>query len=271
MDKVNRGIALVTGATSGIGRATAVELQKAGYRVFGAGRKLTAVSPDNITMLNCDVTDDGSVTKLVEDVMAAAGRIDLLVNNAGIGLMGGTEESSIAQAQRLFDVNLFGVLRVTNQVLPIMRKQKAGRIVNISSVLGLIPAPFLGLYAATKNALEGYSESLDHEVRSQGIRAVLVEPAYTKTSFEDNLTRPDHPNDVYDDGRAAIAAAMRKAMESGDDPEIVAETVLRAATASNPKHRYAAGKVARQVSFLRRFVPESAFDKTLRKQNGLPG
>ncbi|WP_026191207.1 oxidoreductase [Methylosinus sp. LW4] len=270
MDKPNRGVALVTGATSGIGRATAVELQKAGYRVFGTGRKATSVGSDSITMLSCDVTDDVSVTKLVEDVMAVAGRIDLLVNNAGIGLMGGTEESSIAQAQRLFDVNVFGVLRVTNQVLPIMRKQKAGRIVNISSALGLIPAPFLALYGATKHALEGYSESLDHEVRSQGIRAVLVEPAYTKTSFEDNLTQPDRLNDVYDDGRAAIAVSMRKAMESGDDPEVVAKTVLQAALASKPKHRYAAGKIARQVSFLRRFVPESAFDKSLRKQNGLP-
>jgi short-subunit dehydrogenase len=111
----------------------------------------------------------------------------------GVGLLGAAEESSIAQAKALFDVNVFGVLRVTNAVLPAMRRQGKGRIINVSSVLGLIPAPYLALYASTKHAVEGYSESLDHEVRSFGIRIVLVEPAYTRTSFEDNTIAPDAP------------------------------------------------------------------------------
>jgi short-subunit dehydrogenase len=270
MNRANRGVAVVTGASAGIGRATAIALAKAGFRVFGTSRKPTAGGPAGVTMLACDVSDDTSVSKLVADIIRETGRIDLLVNNAGIGLLGGAEESSIAQAQRLFDINVFGVMRVTNAVLPIMRQQKSGRIINISSVLGLIPAPFNALYASTKHAVEGYSESLDHEVRMQGIRVALVEPAYTRTSFENNLVKPDRVLDVYSSGRASMSAVLREAMETGDIPDVVADTVLKAATDVHPKHRYPAGKMARQVSFLRRFVPESAFDKSLRKQNGLP-
>lgn len=129
------------------------------------------------------------------------GRIDLVVNNAGIGLLGGAGVSSITQAQRLLDVNVFGVARVVNAVLPIMRGQKAGRIVNMSSILGLIPSPFNAFYAATKHTIEGYSQPQDHEVRDQDIRVLLVEPGMTRTAFEENLTRADQPLPVYDAAR----------------------------------------------------------------------
>jgi short-subunit dehydrogenase len=238
--------------------------------VFGTSRRATVEKSGGITMLTCDVTNDDSVAKLVDRVLADAGRIDLLVNNAGIGLLGAAEESSTAQAQALFDVNVFGVLRVTSAVLPAMRRQGSGRIINLSSVLGLIPAPYSALYASTKHAIEGYSESLDHELRTFGIRVVLVEPAYTRTLFGDNLIKPDQLHDVYDSARAGMNVILQNAMTTGDAPEVVAETILKAATTSIPKRRYAAGKMARQVSFLRRFVPASAFDKSLRKQNGLP-
>jgi short-subunit dehydrogenase len=207
-----------------------------------SGSSAPAVTPPskNLTALPC--------------WLAKAGRIDLLVNNAGIGLLGGAEESSTAQAQALFDVNVFGVLRVTNAVLPTMRSQGKGRIVNLSSVLGLIPAPFSALYSSTKHAIEGYSESLDHELRPLGIRVVLVEPAYTRTSFEENLVRPDQLLDIYDSARAGMNLIMRKAIETGDTPETVAGTVLKAATVSVPKQRYTAGTMARRVSLLRRQI-----------------
>lgn len=270
MNQNNPDVAVVTGASSGIGYATAKALHGAGYRVFGTSRRAAAASADGVTMLACDVTNDQSVAELIDEVLAKAGRIDLLVNNAGIGLLGGAEESSTAQAQALFAVNVFGVLRVTSAVIPSMRRQRKGRIINLSSVLGLIPAPYSALYASTKHAIEGYSESLDHELRTFGIRVVLVEPAYTRTSFEENLLRPDRLLDVYDAARAGMNAVLRKALETGDAPEVVAMTILKAATASAPRRRYAAGKMARQVSLLRRFVPEFAFDRSLRKQNGLP-
>ncbi|HEX8045766.1 oxidoreductase [Rhizobium sp.] len=270
MSNKERGVALVTGASSGIGLAAARALRRNGYRVFGTSRKPMADTSDGVTMLVCDVTDDRSVQNLVDDVVSRAGRIDLLVNNAGIGLLGAAEESSAAQAKALFDVNVFGVVRLTNAILPVMRRQRKGRIINLSSILGLIPAPFNALYASTKHAIEGYSESLDHEVRTQGIRVVLVEPGVTRTSFEENLTRPDQPLSMYDTVRADAETLMREIVETGDAPEIVADMVVKAANATAPKRRYTAGKAAGQVRFVRRFLPESLVDKNLRKFNRLP-
>jgi short-subunit dehydrogenase len=221
-------------------------------------------------MITCDVTGDASVKHAVDKVLKTAGRIDVLVNNAGMGLLGGAEESWVSQAQALFDVNLFGVIRATNAVLPIMRDQKAGRIINISSVLGLIPAPFAAVYSSTKHALEGYSESLDDEVRSFGIRVCLLEPAYTRTSFEQNMAVPDRTLDAYATARAEANALIHDAMNTADSPEVVVESLIEAATAASPGRRYTCGKVARQVSVLRRFVPEQMFDKSLRRQMRLP-
>ena len=163
-----RPVAIVTGASAGIGEATARALHAAGYRVFGTYRKppATKVAGYRLSGVRCDQRRFGEAA--VGEVLSKAGRIDLLVNNAGVGLVGGAEESSLEQAKSLFDVNLFGVIRMTKAVLPVMRQQRAGRIVNISSVMGLIPAPFMALYAASKHALEGYSESLDHEIRGLG-------------------------------------------------------------------------------------------------------
>ena len=262
--------ALVTGASTGIGRATAKALHNAGFRVFGTSRRAAAESFDGVTMLTCDVTDDASVAKMVDEVLTNAGRIDLLVNNAGSGLLGGAEESSIAQTRSLFDVNVFGVMRVTNAVLPSMRRRGQGRIINISSVLGLLPAPYSAHYSATKHALEGYSESLDHEIRAFNIRVSLIEPAYTRSVFEQNALEPDSRLKEYDQARAGARALVRDVMTTADPPEVVAEAVLQAATAPRPRRRYTAGKVARQVSVLRRFAPAEMFDKSLRKQMRLP-
>jgi len=265
-----RPVAIVTGASGGIGEATVRALHAAGYRVFGTYRRAPATKLPGIEYLACDVTSDESVKTAVGAVVSMSGRIDLLVNNAGVGLIAGAEESSLAQAKSLFDVNLFGVIRLTQAVLPIMRRQGAGRIVNISSVMGLIPAPFMALYAASKHALEGYSESLDHEVRASGVRVVLVEPAYTRTSFEGNVYRADQQLDAYHSARANAQGVIREAMKAADSPELVASAVVKASTDATPHRRYAAGRTARQVSLLRRFVPESAFDRSLRKQMRLP-
>ncbi|KQT11934.1 short-chain dehydrogenase [Methylobacterium sp. Leaf399] len=262
--------AIVTGAASGIGQATAQALRAAGYRVYGTSRKPASDAGTDLGMLTCDVTDDASVAAMIATVSGEAGRIDLLVNNAGFGISGAAEESSIEQAQAMFDVNLFGVVRTIRAVLPIMRAQKGGRIVNISSVQGLIPAPYMALYGASKHAVEGYSESLDHEVRGQGIRVVLVEPAFTRTAFDRNLVRSDRPLGVYDAERAGRDRFLREVMTTADAPEVVAKVVVTAATAATPKRRYTAGPVARRVSLLRRFVPAMAFDRSFRKQMGLP-
>jgi NAD(P)-dependent dehydrogenase (short-subunit alcohol dehydrogenase family) len=269
-EQQSRPVAIVTGASGGIGEATARALHAAGYRVFGTYRRPPATRAPAIEYLACDVTSDESVQAAVGEVLQKTARIDLLVNNAGVGLIAGAEESSVEQAKSLFDVNLFGVIRMTKAVLPTMRQQGSGRIVNISSVMGLIPAPFMALYAASKHALEGYSESLDHEIRATGVRVVLVEPAYTRTSFDGNVYQADQQLDVYQSARANAEGVMRDEMKTADTPELVANAVVKAATEVNPHRRYAAGRMARQVSLLRRFVPASAFDKSLRKQMRLP-
>jgi short-subunit dehydrogenase len=263
-------MAIVTGASTGIGRASAEALARAGFTVFGTSRRKMNDGPHQVSMLTCDVTDDAAVNSLVSTVLSRTGRIDVLVNNAGIGLLGGAEESSISQVRALFDVNLFGVMRVTNAVLPSMRQRGEGRIINISSVLGLIPAPYSAHYAATKHALEGYSESLDHETRAFNIRVALIEPAYTRSVFEQNALEPDSPLKDYEQARADARAFLRDAMTTAEPPEVVAKAVLLAATAARPGRRYPTGKVARQVSTLRRFVPTEMFDKSLRKQMRLP-
>jgi NAD(P)-dependent dehydrogenase (short-subunit alcohol dehydrogenase family) len=266
----SRPVAIVTGTSGGIGEATARALHAAGYRVFGTYRRPPATRLAGIEYVACDVTSDESVQAAVGEVLSKAGHIDLLVNNAGVGLVAGAEESSLEQAKSLFDVNLFGVIRLTKAVLPAMRRNGAGRIVNISSVMGLIPAPFMALYAASKHALEGYSESLDHEIRGSGIRVVLVEPAYTRTSFEGNVYQADQQLEVYQSARTNAEGVLREGMKTADTPELVASAVVKASTAANPRSRYTAGRTARQVSLLRRFVPKSAFDRSLRKQMRLP-
>jgi NAD(P)-dependent dehydrogenase (short-subunit alcohol dehydrogenase family) len=266
----HRPVAIVTGASGGIGEAIARALVAAGYRVFGTSRRPPVTRSAGIEYLACDVTSDESVEAAIGEVLAQTGRIHLLVNNAGVGLVAGAEESSLEQAKSLFDVNLFGLIRMTKAVLPTMRRARAGRIVNISSVMGLIPAPFMALYAASKHAMEGYSESLDHEIRDLGIRVVLVEPAYTRTSFEGNVYQPDQQLEIYQSARGNAKGVLRDGMKTADTPELVASAVLKASTEANPHRRYTAGRTARQVSLLRRFVPESAFDRSLRKQMRLP-
>jgi NAD(P)-dependent dehydrogenase (short-subunit alcohol dehydrogenase family) len=258
--------AIVTGASSGIGEATAERLAKAGYTVYGTSRRGASAAPRSFHMLPLDVTSDTSVEAAVGEVMRREGRIDLLVNNAGFGVApAGAEESSIEQARSIFDTNVFGLIRMTRAVVPLMRRQGSGRIINIGSVLGLLPMPYGALYAATKHAVEGYSESLDHELRTRGIRVTVIEPAYTKTQFDTNLLEPDSTLDEYREARAALGSVLRKLMASADDPSVVADVVLKAANAERPKLRYTAGGLAKRLRLLRRFAPAGVVDAGLRK------
>jgi NAD(P)-dependent dehydrogenase (short-subunit alcohol dehydrogenase family) len=267
-----RPVALVTGASSGIGKAAAGALVAAGFDVVGTSRDSSRVAPlEGVWFLDLDVASDASVTAAVERVVDRFGRIDVLVNNAGVGAVGAAEENSIARAQDVFNVNVFGVMRMTRAVLPHMRAQGRGRIINLSSVVGFLPSPYMAVYAASKHAIEGYSESLDHEVREHGVRALLVEPAYTSTGFEANSARPDTPLQVYADQRRTFDRLIETAVKDGDDPAVVARVIVAAATDPKPKLRYTAGSVAGRASKLRRIVPARVFDKQIRKLNQLAG
>jgi NAD(P)-dependent dehydrogenase (short-subunit alcohol dehydrogenase family) len=217
-------------------------------------------------MLPLDVTSDESVEAAVNELMRLEGRIDLLVNNAGFGVApAGAEESSIEQARSIFETNFFGMVRMTRAVVPYMRKQGCGRIINIGSVLGFLPMPYGALYAATKHAIEGYSESLDHELRTRGIRVSIIEPAYVKTPFDANFLEPDAKLDEYREVRAAVKQRVKEVMATAEQPDVVADVVLKAASAARPKLRYTAGGLANRLRLLRRCAPAGLVDAGIRR------
>ena len=264
--KIKQPIALVTGASSGIGEATAERLASAGYKVYGTSRRGAKAGQRPFAMLSLDVTSDESVEAAVAELIRTEGRIDLLVNNAGFGVApGGAEESSLEQARAIFDTNFFGIVRMTRAVVPHMRRQGAGRIINIGSVLGFLPLPFGALYAATKHAVEGYSESLDHELRTRGIRVSVIEPAYIKTQFDANFLEPDAKLEEYREIRMSFNKLLTKVMATADEPSVVADVVLKATTAARPKLRYTAGVLAGRLRLLRRFAPAGVMDAGIRK------
>ncbi|MGP9801877.1 oxidoreductase [Rheinheimera sp. NSM] len=262
----NKLIALVTGASSGIGEATAIKLAAAGYSVYGTSRRGAQAGQHPFPMLALDVTNDSSVEAAVAELLRLEGHIDVLVNNAGFGVApAAAEESSIEQAKAIFDTNFLGIVRMTRAIVPHMRRQGKGRIINIGSILGVVPMPYSALYSASKHAVEGYSEALDHELRTYGIRVSVIEPAYTKTQFEANNIEPDAKLDEYQQVRTHVTKVVNQAMSNADKPSVVAEVVLKAVQALHPKLRYTAGKTAGQLQFLRRFAPAAVLDKGLRK------
>ncbi|MGL6161212.1 oxidoreductase [Microbulbifer sp.] len=262
----NKRVALVTGASSGIGEASANKLVAAGYTVYGTSRRGDQAGQRPFPLLALDVTDDASVETAVDELLRLEGRIDLLINNAGFGVApGAAEESSIEQAKAIFDTNFLGIVRMIRAVVPHMRRQRSGRIINIGSILGVVPVPYVALYVASKHAVGGYSEALDHELRSRGIRVSVIEPAYTKTQFEANNIEPDAKLGEYEIVRAKVSKVVSQAMAGADAPEVVVEVVMKAVQALHPKLRYTAGKTAGQIQFLRRFAPAAMMDKAIRK------
>jgi short-subunit dehydrogenase len=260
-------VAIVTGASSGIGESIAGLLANSGYTVYGTSRKVAQTAQRSYKMISLDVNSEESIEAALKEVIQIEGRIDLVVNNAGFGLApGGAVESSIEQCKMIFDTNFFGIVRMTHAVVPYMRKQGEGRIINIGSILGLIPAPYMATYAATKHAIEGFSESLDHELRTRGIRVSVIEPGYTNTPFEANGQEVDSKIDEYTMARKALSKLLKVAVAGGDDPKVVADVVLKAANAKHPKLRYTAGKLACRLSFLRRFAPTGLVDSGIRKE-----
>ncbi|WP_223473304.1 MULTISPECIES: oxidoreductase [unclassified Pseudomonas] len=263
---INKRVALVTGASSGIGEAIAHKLVAAGYSVYGTSRRGGQAGPQGFPLLVLDVTDDASVEAVIQELLTLEGRIDLLVNNAGFGIApAAAEESSVEQAKALFDTNFLGIVRTTRAVVPHMRRQGAGRIINIGSILGIVPVPYAALYSASKHAVEGYSQALDHELRTLGIRVTVVEPGYTKTQFESNNLQPDAKLDVYEDIRIKVTKVVNQAMATADGPDVVAEVVLQVARAERPKLRYTAGKAAGQLQFMRSFAPARLLDTGIRR------
>jgi NAD(P)-dependent dehydrogenase (short-subunit alcohol dehydrogenase family) len=263
---------LVTGASSGIGEETANRLLTAGYIVYAGARRvdsMRSLEAAGARVLSLDVTDDASMMAAVDGILRETGRIDVLVNNAGYGSFGALEDVPLDEARRQFEVNLFGLARLTQLVLPTMRAQRAGRIVNVSSISGKIGEPFACWYHASKHALEGLSDSLRMELRPFGIDVVIIEPGSTRTAWggiaRDSLTRHSALG-PYSDG-ARVHVRMMSSISEGPlpkPPSVVAATIVNAVRSRRPRTRYLTGGGARLALFMRRTLSDRGFDMVIR-------
>jgi NAD(P)-dependent dehydrogenase (short-subunit alcohol dehydrogenase family) len=256
-------VALVTGTSSGFGQATAALLATHGFRVFGTSRTPAASGSASYELLPLDVRSDQSVQACIATVLQRAGRIDLLVNNAGNAQGGALEENTASSAQAQFDTNVFGAMRLINAVLPIMRRQGGGQIISVSSLLGVVALPYLTLYSSSKFALEGLMEGLRSEVRPFHITVSLVEPAFFKTNFA--VQAPARPLADYASFREPIFKYVSNSVEQGPDPELVARAILRIATTPRPRLRYRVGPRANLLVGLRQLLPATLFEGMYRR------
>ena len=260
-------VILITGASSGLGRAGAHYLAKRGYRVFGTSRRQQEQASVPFTWLQMDVDDDTSVQEGVAAVLQQAGRLDVVVNNAGFGFGGAIEDTSLAEARAQIETNFFGTLRVCQAVLPSMRAQRSGLIINVSSLGGIIALPFQGLYSAAKFAVEGLSEALRIEVRPWGIHVVLVEPADFRTDFtaRRRLTAGS--------GDSPYAAAFERALAviehdetHGSDPELMGRVLERIIRSRSPRLRYMVGSFTELLAgILKPYLPPRLFEWIIRE------
>jgi short-subunit dehydrogenase len=256
---------LVTGASSGIGQSTARLLAERGFTVFGTARKPDSTKREAFTMLALDVRSDDSVRACVEQVIAKAGRLDVLVNNAGYAVTGAAEETSVEEAKAQFETNFFGIVRMVNAVLPAMRATGDGKIINISSLAGNTAIPYSAFYSATKFAVEGYSESLWYELRPFGISVSLVEPGFVKTPIAETSPAAERTLPEYDKTRKRMMAAFGRALEGGIPPEQVARRVLQIVENKAPRLRYRVGAQATWLPRLRNVIPWKVYAAGVRK------
>lgn len=275
---MDTNIALVTGASSGIGKATVREFLRRGITVYAAARRLEKMEDlkqEGARPIRLDVTDEASVEEAVRAITAEAGPVRYLINNAGYGAYGAVEDVELSEARRQFDVNMFGLAALTRAVLPAMREQRFGRIINISSIGGKIYTPLGAWYHATKHAVEGFSDALRLEVRQFGIDVVVIEPGAIQSEWEgiaaDSAQRMSGSG-AYADFTEKTVRRMKSAYDSGgkpSPPEVVARTIVGAALAGRPRTRYATGRNARMLLFLRRVLSDRMFDRVVRMAYGL--
>jgi NAD(P)-dependent dehydrogenase (short-subunit alcohol dehydrogenase family) len=272
-------VAVVTGSSSGIGLATSLALARNGYLTYATMRNLakrdsvqstTEKQHLSIRTVQLDVTDENSVKNAIQSILSESGRIDLLVNNAGYGLTGALEDIRIDEIRALYETNLFGVIRVTQAVLPTMRKQGSGRIINISSGAGRIGYPGGSAYVSSKFALEGLSESMAYEIEQFGIRTVLVEPGFVRTNFGENIVitkKAQDPNSPYSQMMMQMKSSSyrRRMIENASDADLVASVVVEAATAKEPNLRYLAGKDVQQMVAAKKNMSDEEFQKMIRQ------
>lgn len=268
----------ISGASKGIGLATALLLAKNGFRVFGTTRDIEALEAKpnqtfkkqpNLDFIEMDVNDDSSVKAAVAKVTTAVPSIDVLINNAGFGTVGSAEDIGVEGAYRQFETNYFGVIRLTNEFLPIMRKAGKGLIINVSSMASLFTVPFQGQYVASKKALEGYSESLRAELKPFGIRVALILPNDIKTEVNKGRVAYIPPNSIYADNVGRVNEIINSNVDHAASPNIIANSILGIINTANPRMRYYAELNSRFLSLLKRILPDKTVLALVNKRYGL--
>ncbi len=273
MDNKNmKKVVLITGASSGIGKETAKLLSQSGFIVYGAARRLEKMQDlqdSGVHILSMDVTDEDTMVKGVQDILKTEKRIDVLVNNAGYGSYGSLEDVPLSEAKRQFEVNIFGMARLTQLVIPQMRMQKKGKIINISSIGGKLGEPHGAWYHAAKFAVEGLSDSMRMELKQFGIDVIVIEPGAIVTEWNriarENLIKMSG-NTVYKTLAVKHAQMMEKADKWGSKPIVIARAIKRAIDSNNPRTRYAAGGGAKLVLFLKSIISDKMFDRLFLSQ-----
>jgi short-subunit dehydrogenase len=263
---VDQKTVLITGATSGIGRAAADLLKREGYVVFGTSRTPPRDPGIGFEVLALDVRSDSSVEACIGAVLARTGRLDALVNNAGYALIGAVEETTVEEARSQFETNFFGVVRMTRAVLPVMRRQGQGTIVQVGSLAGSLAIPFAGFYSATKFALEGFSEALWHELENSGIRVALVLPSFVRTHLASRSKVVGSEVSGYAATRARVLDAINRAVDAGTPPEKIAQVIFRTIRSRSPRLRNRIGLQASLLPVLKALLPWSAFSGGVRKR-----
>jgi NAD(P)-dependent dehydrogenase (short-subunit alcohol dehydrogenase family) len=271
-------VALVTGASSGIGADTALRLKEAGYTVYGAARRterMSSLRDAGVNVLRLDVTDDDSIRTAVETIMGESGRIDVLVNNAGYGSYGSIEDVPMDEARAQIEVNVFGLARLTQLVLPHMRAQGGGTIINISSMGGEFTTLLGGWYHASKYAVEALSDALRMETRQHGIRVIVVQPGSIRTEWGaiagkklKETSRTGAYSTLADGAAKALAASSEPNARNTSDPSVIGKTIVKIANARRPRTRYRVGFGARPLVFLRRLLSDRAFDSLMHRAMG---
>jgi NAD(P)-dependent dehydrogenase (short-subunit alcohol dehydrogenase family) len=275
MDRLK--VAVVTGSSSGIGFETSLLLARNGFDTYAtmrnldkSDRVLDIAKKDKLPVLSIrlDVTQDNSVKEAIKKIVLDKGRIDVLVNNAGYGLAGAFEDLTMEEIKSQYETNLFGVIRVTQAVLPIMRKQKSGIIVNISSAAGRFGIPGQSAYVSSKFAIEGLSESMAYELESFGIRTVLIEPGRVKTNMPDNMViakKSQDPNSPYYQLMENVVSSIERGSETGSSPDVIAKVVLKAVTTESPYLTYLAGKDIETLMEAKRSMSNEEFHKMMKE------
>lgn len=260
---------LITGASSGIGRATALYLAERGIKVYGtsrSGKGDDELKSREISMVAMDVTDDDSVKGAIEEILTKEGTIDVLVNNAGSGISGPLEETSMEEFKNLFEINFFGTVRVINNVLPTMRKKKSGIIINTSSIGGIIGLPFQGVYSSTKFAIEGYTEALSKELNEFGIKVCMLQPGDFHTGFTKNriFTKATNENSPYYKSFVKTVAVFEHDENNGCNPEKIGRLIFRIVSSRSVKERYLVGYFFQKLSvLLKKVLPGRMFEKII--------